>query len=146
MPEGVEIAERWPQDRLRGIMSRSQMMVLPGVEEGLALVQAQAMTCGCPVIASENTGARDLLTYGVERFIVSNRSSESIAHCSQELADDPARRETTSHSALERALSMGGWHEYGERMIQVLTKLTDTRHLIRGASGFTNGITHVSQP
>jgi len=40
------------QPRLKEIMSASDVMVLPSVEEGLALVQAQAMACGCPVIAS----------------------------------------------------------------------------------------------
>jgi glycosyltransferase involved in cell wall biosynthesis len=36
----------------------------------LVLSTAQALACGCPVIASERTWARDLFTHGVEEFIV----------------------------------------------------------------------------
>ncbi len=36
----------------------------------LALSMVQALACGCPVIASEHTGARDLFEDGVQGFIV----------------------------------------------------------------------------
>ena len=57
-----------PQFQLKKIMSRSHVMVLPSIEEGLALVQAQAMACSCPVIATTNTGADDLFT-GTRYFL-----------------------------------------------------------------------------
>ena len=64
------------QERLAELMSTSHVMVLPSIEEGLALVQGQAMACGCPVIASTNTGAEDLFTDGVEGFVVPIRDPE----------------------------------------------------------------------
>jgi hypothetical protein len=45
-------------------MSRSHVMVLPSVEEGLALVQAR----GCPVIGTYNTGAEYLFSDGQEGY------------------------------------------------------------------------------
>ena len=67
-----------PQDRLAAIMSSSHVMILPSIEEGLALVQAQAMACGCPLISSTNTGGEDLFSDGVEGFVVPIRSPEAI--------------------------------------------------------------------
>ena len=49
------------------------------MEEGLALVQAQALACGCPVIGTWNTGAADLFSDGVEGFIVPPRDPKAIA-------------------------------------------------------------------
>jgi glycosyltransferase involved in cell wall biosynthesis len=115
-PAGVKFLGRWPQVRLREIMSRSHVMVLPSIQEGMAMVQAQAMACGCPVIASEHTGAADLFTDGVEGFIVPIRSPETIGERLQELADDPVRREAMSRAALTRVRLLGGWRDYGERM------------------------------
>ena len=43
--ETVELLEPIPQPRLKEIMSRSHVMVLPSIQEGLALVQEQAMAC-----------------------------------------------------------------------------------------------------
>ena len=122
-PPKVSFLGHWPQVQLREIMSRSHVMVLSSIQEGLALVQAQAMACGCPVIASEHTGAADLFTDGVEGFIVPIRSPEILAERLQELADDPARREAMGKASLERVRSLGGWRDYGKRMAIVLENL-----------------------
>ncbi len=68
-----------PQGEVAELMSRSHVLVLPSVEEGMALVMAQAMACGCPVIATEATGAEDLFTDGVEGFIVPDRDAAALA-------------------------------------------------------------------
>jgi hypothetical protein len=41
----------------------------------------------------------------------------------QLLADDPKRRELMSEAALRRISSLGGWDDYGDRMVAVLTEL-----------------------
>lgn len=122
----ISFLGRWPQTRLREVMSRVHVMVLPSIEEGLALVQAQAMACGCPVIASENTGARDLFTDGQEGFIVPIRSPALITERLQELADDGDLRQRMSEAALSRTAGMGGWADYGEKMVRVVGRLVST--------------------
>lgn len=114
--ENVCFLGQAPQPKLRHFMSRSQVMVLPSIEEGLALVQAQALACGCPVIGTTNTGAEDLFTNGVEGFIVPIRDAQSIAERLQELADNPEKRQAMSAAALTRVRDWGGWHVYGEQM------------------------------
>jgi starch synthase len=102
-----------PQPQLKDLMSASHVMVLPSIEEGLAMVQAQAMACGCPVIASTNTGAEDLFTDGVEGFIVPLRDADAIAARLQQMADTPALRHQMSAAALARVMQAGGWRDYG---------------------------------
>jgi len=63
--------------------------MLPSVEEGRALVQAQARACGGRVVGTPHTGAEDLFSAGLEGFIVPIRSTEAIAEKLQLLADDP---------------------------------------------------------
>jgi glycosyltransferase involved in cell wall biosynthesis len=104
-------------------MSMSHVMVLPSVEEGLAYVQGQAMACGCPVVATEHTGARDLFTDGKEGFIVPIRNPNAIAKRLQSLADSPDTRMSMSEAALQRVQSMGGWEQYGERMYRIFSEL-----------------------
>jgi starch synthase len=111
------------QERLREIMSTSHVMVLPSVEEGLALVQAQAMACGCPVIATQNTGAQDLFTDGKEGFIVPIRDAAAIANRLQSLADDPELRMAMSEAAIRRVKSIGGWDSYGDSMFKIFSDI-----------------------
>ncbi len=113
-----------PQVELIEHMSRSHVMMLPSVEEGLALVQAQAMACECPVIATEATGAADLFTDGVEGFIVKDRDVDALAARLQLLADDPALRNRMAAAAKLRVEKVGGWEEYGARWEELLYRLT----------------------
>jgi len=123
----VEFLGPVAQYRLKELMSRSHVMVLPSVEEGLALVQAQALACGCPVIGTFNSGAEDLFTDGVEGFIVAPRDPGALADRLQLLADDSDRREEMSDAALRRVKVMGGWDQYGDDMVTVVRELVQ-RH------------------
>lgn len=123
--EEVEFLGHITQEKLKNIMSRSHIMVLPSIQEGLALVQAQALACGCPVIGTCHTGAEDLFTDGKEGFIVPIRDSQAIADRLQLLADFPDRRSAMSEAALIRIAHLGGWSDYGERIADVLTNLVN---------------------
>ncbi len=124
--EKVRIVGSMPQAELAGVMSRSHVLVLPSVEEGMGLVMAQAMACGCPVIATAATGAEDLFTDGVEGFIVPDRDGAGLAARIQQVAEDPGLRERMAAAALMRVRSLGGWEAYGaawDAMLQELTGL-----------------------
>jgi glycosyltransferase involved in cell wall biosynthesis len=122
--ENVHFTGSLPQTELARIMARSHALVLPSVEEGLALVQGQAMACGCPVIATVATGAENLFTDGVEGFILPDRDVRGLAERMQQLADDPALQRRMSAAALLRVGTLGGWESYGDRWETLLRTLT----------------------
>ncbi|PSB45439.1 glycoside hydrolase [Cyanosarcina cf. burmensis CCALA 770] len=112
-----------PQSQLKEIMSRSRVLVLPSVEDGFGMVLAQAMACGCPVIGTTHTGAEDLLTDGVEGFIVASGNPEAIAERLQLLADRPDLQQRMSTASLARVKKLGGWNSYGTSMYNILSHL-----------------------
>ena len=120
----VEILGAVPQTELPYILSSSHVLVLPSIEEGLALVQGQALACGCPVLASTNTGAEDLFHDGLEGFIVPIRDVDALADRMQRLAEDPALQQRMSEAALHRVQHLGGWTQYGDAWVKLLQKLT----------------------
>jgi starch synthase len=121
--DNVEILGSVLQEKLAEYMSSSHVMVLPSIEEGLALVQAQAMACGCPLISSVNTGGEDLFEDGVEGFLVPIRSPEAIHDRLAQLVDDPELQRRMSAAALLRVQSLGGWTTYGENYTAFLQRL-----------------------
>lgn len=121
--DDVRVLGHVPQPELKSLMSSSHVMVLPSIEEGLAMVQAQAMACGCPVIATTHTGAEDLFTDGVEGFITPIRSAHAIAHKLQYLADHPSERSRLSAASLRRVTQSGGWRDYGLQAIDIYRRL-----------------------
>ena len=116
-----------PRSELYHYYSQASVFVLPSIEEGLALVQAQALACGIPVIASTNTGAEDLFDDGVEGFIVPIRNPQAIRDRLIQLRDNPALREKMAHAALERVRSIGGWDAYGNRAEEIYRQALEGR-------------------
>ena len=121
----VEVLGAMPQHKLAECMSSSHVMVLPSIEEGLALVQAQAMACACPLISSTNTGGEDLFQDGVEGFLVPIRSAGAICDRLEQLACDPQLQVRMSIAARLRVQKLGGWSDYGETYSTFLKKLVD---------------------
>ncbi|MEO6806481.1 MAG: glycosyltransferase family 4 protein [Edaphobacter sp.] len=113
-----------PQPQLAKKMSASHLLVLPSIEEGLALVQGQAMACGCPVLATTATGAEDLFTDGEQGFIVPDRDVDALSERMQQIADEPALQRQLSEAALLRVKTLGGWDQYGETWDRLLHQLT----------------------
>jgi glycosyltransferase involved in cell wall biosynthesis len=128
--EHVEFLGTVPQPRLAELMSTCHVMVLPSIEEGLALVQGQALACGCPVLCSTNTGGEDLFTDGVEGFIVPIRDVQALQQRMQQLADDPSLQSRMSEAALRRVRSIGGWDDYGDRWEALLKDMVASESLV----------------
>ncbi|MES2840036.1 MAG: glycosyltransferase family 4 protein [Pseudomonadota bacterium] len=124
--DSIQVLGHVPQPELKRWMSKSHVLVLPSVQEGLAMVMAQAMACGCPVIASEHTGARDLFDDGQEGFIVPIRDSQALAERMQRLIDEPALRAQMGNAALARVTLLGGWRDYGQRALDIYKRLVMT--------------------
>ncbi len=122
-PDDVRILGHVPQQRLKDVMSRSHVLVLPSIEEGLAMVQAQAMACGCPVIGTQHTGAEDLFEDDRQGFVVPIRAADAIAAKLQKLADDPTLRKQLSEAALARVRGAGGWRDYGRQALSTYAEL-----------------------
>jgi alpha-maltose-1-phosphate synthase len=113
----------YPRSALSGLYSQASVLVLPSIQEGLALVQAQAMACGVPVIASRNTGAENLFTNGVEGFIVPARNAPAIRERLEWMLSHPSEREAMGAAAMERVKHLGGWESYGRNCLAMYREL-----------------------
>ena len=120
---GVTFKGLVPNAELPLIYSSAHAFVLPSIEEGLALVQGEALACGCPIIATTHTGCEDLFSDGVEGFFVPIRSPDAIHNRLQQLADDPALRMQMSYAATQRVKALGGWDTYGKGFANLLATL-----------------------
>ena len=59
-------------------IQRSDVFVLPSLAEGFAQVILEAMACGVPVVTTANTCAPDIITEGVQGFMVPIRDPQAI--------------------------------------------------------------------
>jgi starch synthase len=122
--DGVEFLGVLSKDELRAAFNTADVFCIASIEEGMAKVTAEAMACGLPVVATENSGAEEIVQDGVEGFIVPARDPAAIADRLQRLADDADLRRTMGAAGLDKVRSVGGWRDYGQRYLQLLSRLT----------------------
>jgi glycosyltransferase involved in cell wall biosynthesis len=104
-------------------LQQASIFVLASLEEGLALVIAQAMACGLPIVATESTGASELINDGVEGFIVPSGDRKALAVAIDTLLSDTEMAKNMGIAACNRVKSLGGWETYGQNILNVFSAL-----------------------
>jgi len=117
-----------PQKELYRYYSQGSVFVIMSIEEGGAMVQAQAMACGLPVIFTPNTGGEDFIRDGVDGYMVPIRNVEKLKEKMLYLYEhqDFARR--MGEKAKERVRSGFTWDDYGKKMIAAYEKILRETH------------------
>jgi glycosyltransferase involved in cell wall biosynthesis len=126
---GIEDVSPPPETKFLGVLKGGELarayqschvMVLPTIEEGLALVIGEALSHGLPVIATENSGAADLFSDGSVGFHVPIRSPESITEKLQFWADNRDRLEEMSSRAGSPGQGLRTWEMTGQNLVETL--------------------------
>ena len=76
-----------------GYCSEADIFMLPSNYEGLPMVIIEAMSHGCPVVASNVGGISEIVTNGENGFVVSNNPEEFAEKISYILADNERQRQ-----------------------------------------------------
>jgi alpha-maltose-1-phosphate synthase len=115
---GVRATGPVSRNRVIEELQRASVFVLASVHDGFGMVIAQAMACGLPVIATEATGIRELITDGVEGIVVpAPPDAQTLAEAIGSLLSEPDRARAMGAAARRRAESFGGWDRYGRQIV-----------------------------
>ncbi len=113
-----------PQKELYKYYSQGSVFILPSLEEGLAMVQAQAMACGLPLICTTNTGGEDFITKnGEEGFIIPIRDVEALKEKILCLYENQDICKEMGQKAKRRVSSGFTWDDYGDKMVKKYKKI-----------------------
>jgi len=107
----------FPEPELHKYYSQGSVFCLASIEEGLAMVQVQAMACGLPLIITTNTGGADLVREGREGFILPIRDvaalKEKILYC----YENPEEARRMGEAGRRRAGAGYTWADHGDKII-----------------------------
>jgi glycosyltransferase involved in cell wall biosynthesis len=114
-----------PQKELYKYYSNSSVFVLPSIEDGFGMVINQAMSCGLPVILTENTGGYDIVRDGIDGFIIPIRDIEKLKEKILYLYENPEICKQMGQNAKERAKSGFTWEDYGNKIYENYQKILE---------------------
>ncbi len=111
-----------PHTEVLALMETCDVLVLPSIVEGRALVQQEALSRGLPLLVTANAGGEDLIEPGVTGWLVPMRDpaalAERIAWFAEHRAELPSMREAARRKAAERT-----WAAYTGKIIAALSLL-----------------------
>lgn len=105
-----------PHPEVLAAMRTCDVLCLPSLVEGRALVVQEAMSQGLPVIVTPHTGADDLVADGRNGFVVPVRAPAAIAEKLAWLADHPAARPEMGRAARDAAARLT-WPAYAAAVL-----------------------------
>lgn len=104
----------------------ADVILLPSLIEGFGLTALDAMSHGRPVIVTTHTFAGDVITNGIDGFIVSPRSSAELVQVLEDCLGGQHDLSEIGHRAAIRARQFS-WASYGESVVQLLLEITSQR-------------------
>ncbi|HEV2399478.1 MAG TPA: glycosyltransferase family 4 protein [Candidatus Sulfotelmatobacter sp.] len=112
-----------PPTRLAGLYRESDVFVFPSVNEGLAQVLLEAMSSGLPIVASDYSGADDLISDGQEGFIVPVRNVDRLAEAISWCYRNREAMRAMGRAARARIEAQFTLEHYNQRQIAVYEAL-----------------------
>jgi glycosyltransferase involved in cell wall biosynthesis len=106
-------------DAVLRLMGSCDVLVLPSIVEGRALVQQEAMACGLPLIATRNAGGEDLIVEDKTGFLVPAGAPEAIAEKIEWFLENRDQLPAMSGAARAKAAELT-WPAYGEKILHAI--------------------------
>jgi glycosyltransferase involved in cell wall biosynthesis len=123
----VKIHGPVPSTALPEIYKSADIFCLPSLEEGFALVLLQAMAAGLPVVASDVSGAEDLIVPGEHGYLVPPRDVDALTEALTELIGQTEKRYRMGVKARGRVEQGYSWQDYGERAVSAIKTVLESR-------------------
>jgi glycosyltransferase involved in cell wall biosynthesis len=111
-------------ERLYSIMD---IFVLASYREGYPRAAMEASAMGCPVVATDIRGCRQVVEDGTTGLLVPPRDPASLARALTRLASDPARRRATGEAARAKAVRDFDDRQVIQRTLDVYERLLAQR-------------------
>lgn len=108
-----------PHASLQEYYSQASVLVLPSLVEGMSLVLLEAMACGIPLITTPNAAGLDLITDGVEGFIVPIRDVDALKTRLEWCYQHPEQLAAMGRNARRKAEELT-WQLYRDRIQQTV--------------------------
>lgn len=119
----INYQNKIPQKELIYFYNGIDVFIQNSIEEGLSMVILQAMACGKPIIATENSGAADFIENGKEGFIIPIMNNTALKEKIMYFYKHNEDIAIFGKKASLKVKQGFTWHDYANRAINIYKKL-----------------------
>jgi glycosyltransferase involved in cell wall biosynthesis len=104
----ITVVHNVPHPQVMASWMRASIAVVPSVcHEALGLVAVEATIVGCPIVASDVGGLREVVEHGSNGLLVPPGDPDALAAALDDLLDDPERRKLMGEASRARTRQFG---------------------------------------
>lgn len=118
----VRYVQSVPHHTLGDYYNSADVFVFPSLVEGFGLVLLEAMACGIPIITTPNTAGPDIITDGLEGFIVPIRDTNALKEKLDWCHNHPQKLAQMGRAARKKAEQLT-WDLYRQRLSSRIQEL-----------------------
>jgi glycosyltransferase involved in cell wall biosynthesis len=111
LPPGIEFKGSVPRAEVMEAYARADVLVFPTLADGFGQATVEALSRGAPVILTDQAGSADLITPGVNGFIVPAADASALRDALQWCLDNRLQLQAMRAAALETARARQ-WSDY----------------------------------
>jgi glycosyltransferase involved in cell wall biosynthesis len=101
-----KVVEYWGhRSKMFEVLCQAEIVCLPSYREGLPKVLIEAMACGRPCITTDVPGCRDVVSPGINGYLVPPQNSSELAKAIALLLENPELRQTMGQNGRLRAVN-----------------------------------------
>jgi starch synthase len=123
--KGLRQIGKVPHEELPALLSQCDVLVFPSYFEGLAQVQLEALAAGLPIIATNASGATDLIADGREGYIIPVGDAEALCEAMLNFIEGTADLAVMSPAA-RLCAERYSWEAYGDRWMNLLDQVVQS--------------------
>lgn len=86
------------------MLGKSDLFLLPSEDESFGLAALEAMSCEVPVVASNVGGLKELISHGVDGYLIKVGDVEALAHYALKILQDPRLQKEFGRNARKKVL------------------------------------------
>ena len=121
--DSIKILKSMNQSELYKYYNSSKIFVTCSIEDGLSMVQLQAMSCGLPIICTKNSGGEEIVTDGHDGFIIPIRNIEILKEKIKFFYENISKCNQMGENAKKKVDKYYSWESYGKNAIQTYQSL-----------------------
>lgn len=111
------------------LFETADVLVFPSLKETQGLVAVEAMACGVPVVASNIAGIRDVITDGIDGFLVAPKDASAFASAITRICSDSAlwqRMREAGRRRFDATFTLEAYRaSMGSVFVDCMTKILD---------------------
>lgn len=112
------------QNKLVEYYAKARVFILPSRSEGLALVQAQALACGLPVVCSRETGGFDLSAQIKDKSRIVEMAELTMSSLKESIEFALSKQNQGVKNSEGESLEELSWKAYGKRYSKFIESIS----------------------